>query len=174
MDFEKNNNPGILRQSMYYGAILGVGLVLVTIIFYLLGKSNSRFQTFFNYIVITGSIISGIRDYRDEHSDGYISYKESLLTGSLIAFFGALINGVFTYLIISVFDPAVLAVLKEKLELELANSQYASYAPEEKTKAIDFFTQPGIVFLFVIFYYTFLGFFFSLIISIFMKRTEAN
>jgi hypothetical protein len=163
------------KVGMKYGLIYGVASIALSLIFYLTGTDlQAKLPQYLNYGVLLGAIILGIRSFRDEDLGGYISYGKSLGTGVVIAFFGSIIVAFYTYLFFNVVDPALIDQMIEMTREKMIESGMPDDQVEMAVDMSARFMTPGWMFTFSILGITFMGFVFSLLASVFLKRNQDN
>ena len=161
--------PSLTKGGMHYGAILGLLLVGISLLFYLLGIGESSLQQYMYYGAIIGLIIFGVRKFRDAE-DGFISYGRALALGSCIGFFGSVIIAFFTYALLSFVDAGFITKFLEAAEKSLIERKMSDQDILVAMAFLKRIATPIGFAVVTIFFYSITGFFFSLIIAIFMKR----
>ncbi len=172
-------NPGLSKPAFQYAIIMALGLILISLIFYLLGHPTSRLSGLLAYPVIIAVLIFGIIKFRDEFNGGAITYGSSLGLGTLIGLFAGLIVAVFTFVFYKFIAPELLDVLFVEAKNSYLEREPTATASELALylRLIEFILTPIMLSLATVFSTTFFAFIFSLIISIFVKRkpiVEAN
>ena len=166
------------KFAMNYGTVLGLFLVLIALLFWVLGvdEQQSAIPSILNNVVIIGFLIYAIIQYRDNVNDGFISYGASLKLGTTIAFFSSVIMALYTFIYISYLNPEFLANV-----LNITEQAMLEANPEISDKELDLalsmttkFMQPHWMMIMGVLGGTFMGFLFSLIISIFVKNDNPN
>src|SRR2546423_1714976 len=117
----ENTKASPFKTGINFGAILGICLVIISVTTYLLGLSDNKPASLFNYVVILGIIILGTKSFRDHELNGFISYGQALGTGTLITFFGSIIVAFYTYIFLKFIDPSFITVLMEKVQEQMAD-----------------------------------------------------
>jgi Protein of unknown function (DUF4199) len=164
-----------MKAGMMYGFVFGVALVGISLLFYVLDTDlNSKMPQLAGYGALLVSLFIGIKTYRDQDLGGYISYGKSLGTGVLIAFFGSVIAAFYTYVFFTFIDPAMIDKIMEMSQQKMMEKGLPDEQVESSLAMVRQFMTPGWMFCFAILTYTFMGFLFSLIISIFTKREQQN
>lgn len=163
---------------MNYGAILGSCLVFMALLFWLLGldEQKSIVPSILNNGIIILFLIYTIIQYRDNQHNGFISYSSSLKLGTTVAFFSSVIMALFTFIYISYLNPGMLFEILETTEQAILEAD-----PEISEEMLDLqlemagrFMQPHWMMIMSVLGGTFMGFFYSLIISFFVKRQDPN
>ena len=168
----------IRKFSMHYGAFLGLSLVAIALIFWLLGvdEQQSILPSIINNIVVIGFLIYVIIYYRDNINNGYISYFEALKLGTSVAFFSSVIMAFYTFIFITYLNPDMLANILKTTEQAVLQSN-PEISEEELDLALEMvakLTQPHWMMIMGVLSGTFMGFFFSSLLSFFLKNTAPD
>jgi FtsH-binding integral membrane protein len=168
------NKPSKINIAMKFGAIYGFSSIAVFLLFYLLGTDiQSKLPQLISYSLLVLFIVMGIKAYRDESLDGYISYGQSLGTGILISIFGGFITGIFTLIFFQYLAPDMVQRIMEETQKNM--SERGGMSDEQMEMALSMtakFMTPFWLFLFSVIGSGFMGFIFSLVISVFMKKEQ--
>jgi H+/Cl- antiporter ClcA len=160
-----------LKNSMNFGALCGLALIIVSLLFYLLNINSNLLTSFVFFAVLIIFIIFGTKYYRDNYSNGLISYSRSLASGVLISLFMSIILSFFIYVFYKLLAPEEIERLIEMQEEQLYKRGLSDEQIEMSLQILKKFTTPLTLALGTIFTYTFWGTIFSLIISIFIKKS---
>ena len=168
----KNLRMNSRKFAMNYGAVLGLCLVAIASVMWSFGvdKSGSILPTILNNVLIIAGISYSIIQFRDIESSGFISYSESLKLGTTIAFFSSVILAFYTFIFINYIEPNTLNEILQQAEQAILESN-----PEISDEELDLvlemtnkFVQPHWMLILGVLGGTFMGFVYSLIISIFI------
>ena len=164
------------KFAMNYGTVLGCFLILIALCFWTLGvdKQQSIVPSLINNVIIILFLLYSIRQYRDNFNDGYISYSQSLKLGTSVAFFSSLIMAVYTFIYITYLSPDMLTNILDTTEQSLLQSN-PEISDDELDLALEItgkFLQPHWLMIMGVLGGTFMGFFYSLIISFFVKKDQ--
>ena len=163
---------------MNYGAYLGLGLVLISFTVYMLGleEQKSIIPSLLNNFLIIGAIAYSVKMYRDNFNNGFVSYSQSLKIGTSVVFFASVILAFYTYIFVTFINPEYLENIIKFAEQEILNSD-----PEISDEDLDLalsmtqkMLQPQWMSTLSVLGGTFMGFFYSLIFSFFMKKDDPN
>jgi uncharacterized membrane protein len=166
------------KFAMNYGAVLGLCLMLIALLFWALGieQQQSVMPSILNNMVIVGFLVYAISQYRDNTNNGFISYAESLKLGTSVAFFSSVIMAFYTFIYITYLNSDMLANIMNMTEQAMLEAK-----PEISDQELDLalsmtskFIQPHWMMIMGVLGGTFMGFLFSLIISIFLKKDNPN
>jgi hypothetical protein len=129
-----------------------------------------------NNLVTIGFLFYIIGYYRDHINDGFISYSESLKLGTSVAFFSSVIMAFYTLIYITYLSPDMLNDMINITEQTILQSN-----PDISEKELDLalemtakLTQPHWLMIMGVLSGTFMGFFYSAILSFFIKRSDPN
>ncbi len=172
-NMENQGNP-MLKHTMNYGLIMGVILVIVSLVTYLFGVMKTpTWVNIINYAIIIAIIVWGTIKYRNEVLGGSITYGNALGFGVLITLFAGIIVAVFTLLLATVIDPDYADKLLVMAEEEMVKT---GIPDEQMEMALDMqkkFMTPVFISLSSLFGMVLMGFIFSLITSIFLKKEKS-
>jgi len=166
------------KFAMHYGAYLGLGLIVISFAVYFLGleEQRSMIPSLLNNFLIIGAITYSIIMYRDNFNNGLVSYSESLKIGTSVVFFASVLLAFYTYIFVAFINPEYLENIIKIAEQEILNSD-----PEISDEDLDLalsmtqkMLQPQWMATLSVLGGTFMGFFYSLIISFFVKKEDPN
>ena len=166
------------KFAMNYGAVLGLCLALIALILWVLGvdEQQSAIPSILNNLVIIGFLFYAISYYRDNVNSGYIAYSESLKLGTSVAFFSSVIMAFYTFVYITYLNADMLSNILEMTEQAVLQSN-PEISEEELDLALEMtakLTQPHWIMVMGILGGTFMGFFYSALISFFLKSSAPN
>ena len=93
------NKPQI-KNAMNYGAIIGIALIIISLLFYMMNETTSEIQNYLGYLVLAVGVYIGVKNQRDNEQNGLMSYGQALGSGTLISFFASIIMAFYLYLFI--------------------------------------------------------------------------
>ncbi|MGY8979279.1 MAG: DUF4199 domain-containing protein [Flavobacteriales bacterium] len=165
------------KFAMNYGAYLGLGLVLISFTVYLFGleEQKSIIPSLLNNLLIIGAIIYSVIIFRDQNN-GFISYSKSLKLGTSVVFFASVLLAFYTFIFVTFINPEYLVNIIDIAEQEILKSN-PEISDEELNMAINMtqkMLQPQWMATLSVLGGTFMGFFYSLIISFFLKKDDNN
>ena len=173
---QNNTNQGntYLKSAMTYGLITGVILVIYTLLLYITDNmvSQNTFLSLLQWVILAGGLYYGIKTYRDQYSEGYITYGRSVGLGVLISVFVGVILGVFTYLLYAVIDPGLLEKSMKLAQEELLNSGMSEEQVESATEMQRALNSPILMLFSSVLSFAFFGTIISLVVSIFTKNEK--
>lgn len=164
------------KFAMNYGAIMGLILVAFSIVLEQLGidPMNAKWVNVINYLVYFAFIIYGTYTYREQISNGFISYSEALKLGTSIVFFATLISSFYLYIYAEFINPDMITevLLKSEEQIYQQNPNISDEELEMALSMTEKFLTPTMMTLMGLLSGTFMGFLFSLLTSAFLKRNK--
>lgn len=166
------------KFAMNYGAVLGLCLALIALILWSLGvdEQQSAIPSMLNNVVIIAFLFYVITHYRDTFNSGYISYSQSLKLGTSVAFFSSVIMAFYTFIYITYLNSDMLSNILKMTEQAVLQSN-PEISEEELDLALEMtgkLAQPHWIMIMGVLSGTFMGFFYSLVLSFFVKKTDPN
>ncbi len=158
----------IWRNSMNYGAILGLTLILLSVIGYVLNMQESSVLGIFNYVVMAALVFIGSKNLRDKYAGGYMKYGRALSSSFLIGFFGGILLAFYIYIFMKYIDPSILEQMKISIE------QTYGDIPESQREMLMRMITPGIITFGTIFSFSFWSFLLALIIAFFIRKEDSG
>lgn len=162
-----------MKVAMNYGTLYGLSGIAAYLLFYFLNTDvQSKLPQISGYILLVIFIVMGIKSYRDEDLGGSISYSKALGTGILISIFGGIISAVFTLIFFTYIAPDMAQKLLDTIQQNLGEQGYTEEQIEMSMTYARKTMTPIFLFIFTVIGAAFMGFLFSLIISLFMKKEQ--
>lgn len=170
----ENDHPSLNHFSMMHGLYLGLALILNTLIFYISGNPFSEVSGYLTYAIMLSGLGFAMWTYAKLNTEEGLPYSRALGLGTLVALFGSILSGFFTFILYKYIEPGLfdkmLAFLEEKLLAQgMKDDAIESFLAAYKKMSSPVFLSFGQVFS-----VTFLGFIFSLILAIFFKKEPSN
>lgn len=170
----ENQANSQLKQSMVYGGIVGLATIVISVIAFMLGKADNRSIQWINYLVEVILIVIGVKNYRDQHLGGYISYGKALGTGFLIGLVGMIIGLIYFYIFVNYIDTDFIPHLLEKSQEEMSNRGMSDEQIEVAMKYQQKFMTPVWMIVFASLAGALMNLIFSAIIAIFLKKNNES
>ena len=170
---------------MNYGAKLGASLVLIGVLFHFFGivDFDRPILVFsLNTILLGSFIFFSIKEYRDLHNNGFISFSQCIKVGISVGVFSAIIFGFWKVLLINYIDAdySTLAIEKQEQILLEFEVYYPGVIPnvDEMLDNIDSDSpkqyKPLNILMNEIISKTFGSFFLSFLFTFFLKKDDNN
>lgn len=162
----------LLNNSLKYGLITGVAMVLLSLLFYVLDVTMTGWIQYASLVILLAGIVVGTLAYRDKCSRGYLSYGRSLGSGVLISVVVGLIMAIYSYLFFNFFDPGELLKLKQIAEEKMFEKGLTDEQVEQAMSMTKMFMTPVFIAISGLFSMALWGTVFSLLASIFIKKND--
>ncbi|NOZ47732.1 MAG: DUF4199 domain-containing protein [Chlorobi bacterium] len=166
----QENKSLFWKNSMNFGAIVGLAFIVYAVILFVLDLNNSTTAGFFNYVLLIAGIYIGTKQFRDHYNNGIITYANALGSGTLIALFAAIILGFYMYIFIKVIDPDAIEKMISLAEEKMISKGIPDDQIEAAMEINKKFMTPGMIAIWTVPVFTFFGFIFSLITSAILKK----
>lgn len=105
-----------------WGLIGGAITVILGLMTYLLGMSESKIIQYVSVLLMLAIIIFGLFEYRDKYGAGFASFGELFKVGLMIGLIISIISIIWSYIYMTYLDPEFLSRLLLKTEIEMENS----------------------------------------------------
>ncbi len=161
------------KNSLQYGAITGLGLVVFSLILFFLDLVNNQYLQILSYAILIAGIVYGSINLKNSN-DNFISYSAALGSGTLIGVFASIIIGFYTYVFYIYIDPDAMAKIFEMMEQGLLDRGMSQDQIEMSIEMSKNFMSPLTLFVGSVLSFSLYGFVFSLITSIFVKSKNPN
>ena len=162
------------RFAMNYGAILGLVCVAILFIIWLINANQNLI--WLNHGLTIAFIYYAVVQYRDINNNGFISYGASLKLGTTVAFFSSIILAFYEVIFLGYIDPD-----QVNERLKAAEQFHLRMDPDISEEMLNdlqsqtaLMMEPHWVMIMGMLGSTFMGFLYSLIISIFVKKEDPN
>lgn len=161
------------KNSLQYGAITGLGLVVFSLILFFLDLVNNQYLQILSYAILIAGIVYGSINLKNSN-DNFISYSAALGSGTLIGVFASIIIGFYTYVFYIYIDPDAMAKTFEMMEQGMLDRGMSQDQIEMSIEMSKNFMSPLTLFVGSVLSFSLYGFVFSLITSIFVKSKNPN
>jgi hypothetical protein len=170
---EQENTPNLLKNTMTYGAILGIALLIFTLVLYMTGLMFVKSIGYISWIIIIVGTFLAIKNFRTQQ-EGFITYGRALGVGFLTILFASVIVAFFTYVLYSFIDPGLVEKTVEMARNQMAEKNNLTESQIDAAISISKkLMSPGIMAILTIVSYAFFGIIISLIVAAFMKKENA-
>jgi len=163
-----------LKLAMNYGAMLGMALIMLSLLFYLLGLDRETWVGIVSYAVMIGGLYLSLKHARDQELDGYISYSKGLGLGTLISLFAGILAAFYTYIFISFIDSGIVDFAMQEAYDNMLNQGMTEEEADQNMQIATQFMTPGMISVMGFFGYVFMGFIFSLVTSAIVKKENPD
>jgi len=160
----------LLKNSMNFGALNGVAIMIVSLFIYIIGIQQNFLVSLIIYGLNIFFIVYGTKYLRDHYQNGQITYGKALGSGVLISLFMSILVAFFIFMFFKFMAPEELEKIYAQAEENLYNQGMSEEQIEMAMQMTRKMTTPLTMAIGTILSYTFLGFIFSLITSSFIKK----
>ncbi|MCX7862905.1 MAG: DUF4199 domain-containing protein [Bacteroidales bacterium] len=161
----------LLKNSMNFGALCGIVIIIISLLLYLLGANSNWLNSIIIFTIFIVILFVGTKYYRDHYANGMISYGRSVGSGVLISLFMSILVAFYIYMFFKLIAPDELNKIFEQQEEELYNRGMSEEKIDMAIQMVKKFTTPLTMAVGTILSYTLWGTVFSLIIAIFVKKS---
>lgn len=103
-----------IRIPLNYGSIAGTVSFAIFLLIYIAGHNPLGNASWVAVWVPVVFIVLGIKKYRDQVLEGYISYGQALGMGFMISFIFASLFGILVYIFGVLIDPAIVEMTRQE------------------------------------------------------------
>ena len=164
------------KFAMNYGAVLGLALSLLGIIFWSMNinEQTSKVPSILNNALIIVFLALAIVKYRDEEMNGILTHKQCLKLGTTISFFSSAVMSIYTFIYITYLNPEIITNSLELTEQTLLQSdpEISDEMLEMQLQFAAKFMQPHWMMIMTLLGGTFMGFLYSSVLSFFTKKSS--
>jgi hypothetical protein len=172
MDEMENKQPSMLKVAVNYGLLTGVGLIVLTLVFYLAGAVTNRWANWLSYVILIAGIVIGMKAYRDEVLGGFVGYGNALGLGVLVGVIAAVVSSLFGLMLYHVIDPGLMqqALLEAEMRILERMPDITDQQLDQALRFTRVMFRPAIMLFFSIFAMGFMSLIFSLVAAAFVKK----
>jgi hypothetical protein len=166
----EQKSASIWKSTLMSGIYLGILSILVSVIFYVIGKPFAKSSQWIGYIILIAGAVYGQINYK-KALGGTMTYGQALGAGLLTIIFASVISSIYAYLLYGFIDPS----LQEQLRLftEEQMIKQGNVPEEQMEMAINMATKfqtPTMMLVMGTFGGAFIGLIISLITAIFTQK----
>jgi len=134
---DKTKNDILWQHTMTYGAILGISITIISIVFYILDVL--KYNIFISVVIglinmglTVTFVVIGTKKYRNDVLGGYINFGNAFLVGLLIVVFSSLITTLYNLILNTIIDPTYFERTMEAVKEWTGNFMYNKGIPEDQ------------------------------------------
>jgi len=179
-----NQNQGIMEekprssmvQSLYYGLITGVVLVVYSLILYIANLYMNRPLGYVSMVLLVGGMVWGTYEFRTKYSNGFLTYGQAFKLSFMIGLFSAVITAVYTFIFAEFIYPGLAQEILEKAREEMINSS-TTYTEEQIEMGLEWtrkFTSPVMMAILDVITKAFFSVILALLAALFLKKEDPS
>lgn len=157
-------NPAVL-----WGLIGGFGLILVSILTYLLNVHSHSSIIFIFYGILIFSIVMGITGKKNAETESYFPFGKAFVTGIIVTAIASLIGSIYTFIFYKYIDPELMQLILEQSKQTIYDQNMSEIEENQSIRFIEFFVSPAIMAISSFIVYCIVGLIVSVIASLFVK-----
>jgi len=159
----------LLPTALKWGVIISAGLIIFSIVTYVLGLSTNQWLGWLVYLfIIIGGFLS-IRDYRG--TNGMMSFGQGMGVGLLTGLVASFVGAFFSYMFFAFIAPEMIGEMMEMAEQQMVEAGNMTEEQIEEGLAISSrFMTPAMMAVMTIVGYMFFSFVASLIGALALKK----
>ena len=163
-------------HGLYYGLPTGAGLVVLSLILFLIDQLMNRWLSSISYLILIVGMVYGAYEYRRLFMKGYITYGEAFSACLWIGLIASLVASVYTFIFAQFIDPAfVQQILDQSREKMIA--QNPNMTEEQIEVGMTWaarFTSPVMMMIFGFIVNAVISVVIGLIAAIFLKKEDPS
>lgn len=167
-------NKSTFTPALQFGLLTGLGMIVYSLILYLLGVDYKSYWNMLNYVVILVGIFWGMTSIRDRYLDNVMSYGKAFGIGFWIVLFAVLLGSIYSFIFLKFIDPTVLekAMSEAQDKILTANPNISDADLDKAMGVAKKFATPAFSAITGFIWNVIVGTVLSLIIAIFAKRED--
>ncbi len=163
--------PSTARIALKWGLITSIIIIIYSVILFISGQFKNQALTLISYLFLLGGIIMAMREFKSMNNE-FMTFGEGLGLGTLTSAVTGLIGSIFGVIYMNYVDTTIMQQIsdmqREQFEAKGMSSEQIDQALEMAAK----FSSPGMLFVFGLLGYLFIGFILSLITSAILKKNK--
>ena len=163
-------------NALWYGLIAGAGMIVYSLILFLLDQHTNRYLGLLGLLVLAGVMVWGTIDYRNKYLGGYMAYGKAFVSCFLIGLVATIISIVYFYFFVTLIHPGFLNEMTDLTREQLIN-QYPDWSDEQIEQMMNsqsFMMKPAVMTIFGLIQYLIISAVMALIAAIFIKKEDKS
>jgi len=162
----------ITRSSVVYkfGLIIGLVAIIYSILLYLLDLSMNKALGYVNYVFLIGGIVWGLKTYRDQGLNGFISFGKAFTTGFYISVVAGVISAIWAFIFFKFINPEFVEIILQETETQMMEQGQSEEVIEQTLKYTRMFMKPSLMAFWSFLFNIIGGAILSLIIGAIMRK----
>jgi hypothetical protein len=118
-------------EALKMGLMMGALLVAYSLVLHFAGLMTNKSLGWISYALVLAGVYLGVKNYRDHHQGGFITFGQAFGMGFRIVLYASLLLAVFTYIYYKTFGHDTIGVLKDMMMTELSKSEVSEAQAEQ-------------------------------------------
>jgi len=170
------NKVSVWKNSINYGLIGSMFMILFSVILYLLGMMENKWLGFISYLILAFAMYLAAKNWRDNINGGWMSYSEAFKTGFFVTLIAAVLLVIYNYIFFNFIDPDFIVEQMAKAEEKILEAQ-PNISDADLEKALEMtakFTSTTMMAIFGFIFTVIIGSIISAIVAIFAKNEDKS
>ena len=163
-------NAPVTATAFKYGLLVTLIGIVLSLIFFFTGNEMSQWAQWLTYLVLFTGIVLAAKDYRDNLNGGNLTVGKTIALGTLIAFIAGLLGVVYFFFYTNVLNPDFMEQVLLQTEQQMIDQGLDDDQIEQAMAMTKKFTNPMMMSIFTVVFYTIFGLIFSVIAGFVMKK----
>jgi hypothetical protein len=161
------------KNSLTYGLITGVVMIVYSLILYLLNLHLNKYLGYVSFLFLVAGMVYGTLQYK-KTLGGFIAYGKAFSSGFMIGLYAGIVAAIYGFLFYQFIAPNVIQeLLSMSRENIMASSpQLTDDQLEQAMNMTSKFMTPPIMAVFSLIYFAIASLVISLIAAIFLKKED--
>lgn len=162
-----------MQISVKYALILAIASIAISLLGFMSGtNTTSAAWGILNYFIILACCLLAMRTRRNDELEGYISYGQALGTGTMVALLAAILIAAYQLIYHKYIDPEFYERLLTETKRRLIERETPEEQMEITINALRKMKSPLFLYFSTALGIFFMGFIFSLISAIFVRKAD--
>ncbi len=163
-----------MSNGLFYGAITGVALIIFSLIMFLLDLYLNKKVSWISYLVLATGMLIGTLEYRNKHTNGFMTYGKAFTACFWIGLFAGIIASVYMFVFAQFIHPGFVQELLDQARTNMLAAK-PDMSEEQLEQAIGItakFMSPVMMSIWGIIIYALSSAVIALILAIFLKKED--
>lgn len=163
--------PSTARIALKWGIIVGVVIIILSTITSMTDLWKQSWASWIGYAFLLGGIIMALGEFKKANA-GFLGFGEGLGLGTLLSAVVGVLGAIFSYIYINFIDTTMLSRIMEFQREKMGEQGLSDEQIDQAMEMTAKFMSPGMMFIFAIIGYIFVGFILTLITTAIMKKSK--
>nr|NQU93618.1 DUF4199 domain-containing protein [Bacteroidota bacterium] len=156
------------------GIYIGVVLILYSLALFVLDVARDHWLQYFSFLIMIVGVYIAVKNFRDNHTDGYLTYGQAFGNGFLTLLFASILGAIYTFIFFQFIAPGEVAKMLEIAEEQIyeSNPNISDAEFEMAWKWASMMMKPWMMAIWGLLGSVIGGLIISAIVSIFVKKEQ--